>query len=56
VDLPDILTADNAVLEHQLAVLSPSDDVSVERWRREARAELTRRHWTRVETSGTARP
>jgi hypothetical protein len=51
VELPDVLTADSALLEARLRALSPSPGAAIERWRREARAELVRRHWTRVETS-----
>jgi hypothetical protein len=53
-DLPDILSADSAELERQLEVLASSSDASSERWRREARAELTRRYWTRVQPPETS--
>jgi hypothetical protein len=51
VELPDVLTADSALLEARLRALGPSSGAAVERWRREAQAELVRRRWTRVETS-----
>ena len=48
-ELPDILSAESAELAELLRTPPPSGDVDWERWRREARAELTRRYWTRVE-------
>jgi len=55
-DLPDILSADSAELERQLEMPASSSDASCERWRREARAELTRRAWTRVEPGERLHP
>jgi hypothetical protein len=51
VELPDVLTTDSPLLEARLRTLLPANDVVIERWRREAQAELVRRNWTRVETS-----
>ena len=53
-ELPDVLRAPSDDLEEELARLRAADDAArrdplVARWQREALAELTRRHWTRVE-------
>lgn len=50
-ELPDILNAPTEELEGWLGDASDAADVTAERWCREARAELVRRRWTRVDRS-----